>query len=48
VFPVFDHTDTVTLTFWNAEGNAATSAGTDLLQILGFIAKPAGSSILPP
>jgi len=48
VFPVFDHSDTVTLTFYNATGNGTTSAGTDLLQILGFIAKPAGSSILPP
>jgi len=48
VFPVFDHTDTVTLTFWNATGNGATSAGVDLLQIRGFIAKPAGSSILSP
>jgi len=48
IFPVFSHTDTVTLTFWNAAGNAATSSGTDKLQILGYIAKPAGSSILPP
>ncbi len=48
VFPVFSHTDTLTLTFYNAAGNGSTVAGTDELQILGFIAKPTGYTILPP
>lgn len=48
VFPFFSNTDVVTLTYYNYAGNGSTVTGTDMLQILGFLAKPAGSALLPP